>query len=104
MSFSESDLAVLAATQEIEIETRAADGTVHRTIVWPVVRADEVYLRSFKGPAGRWYREALEDPAVALHVGGRRLAGQAIHAPDATSVDACSDALREKYTASYSLA
>ena len=104
MSFSEPDLAALAATKEIEIETRAADGTVHRTIVWPVVRDGVVYVRSYRGPGGRWYQEALKDPAVALHVDGRRLAGRAIHAPDAASVQACSEALRDKYKASYSLA
>ena len=74
MRFPESDLAALAAAEEVDIETRAADGTVHRTIVWVMVRDDVVYLRSYRGPTGRWYREALADPTVALHVDGRRLA------------------------------
>ena len=104
MTFATEDLAALAAAEEIEIETRAADGTVHRTIVWPVVRDGVAYLRSFKGPAGRWYREALADPAVALLVDGRRLGARAIPASDVASVEACSAALREKYPQSQSLA
>ena len=103
MTFPQSDLAALAAAEEIEIETHAAEGTVHRTIVWPVVRDGVVYVRSYKGPTGRWYREALADPAVALHVDGRRLPGMVLPAADETSVEACSAALRDKYPVSYSL-
>ena len=103
MTFAESDLASLDQLEEIEVETRSSDGVVHRTIVWPVVRDGTVYLRSFKGPSGRWYREALADPSVALHVAGRRLPATAEPAPDATSVEACSAALRDKYPKSYSL-
>ena len=104
MTFPESDLAALDAAEEIEIETRAAGGAVHRTIVWPIVHDRVVYLRSFKGPSGRWYREALDDPAVALHVDGRRLPGRVESAPDDASVEACSEGLRAKYPRSYSLA
>ncbi len=104
MRFPASDLAALAAAEEIDIETRAADGTVHRTIVWVMVRDGEVYLRSFKGSAGRWYRETLADPSVGLHVDGHRIAGTAQPAIDPASVEACSAGLREKYAASYSLA
>ena len=104
MTFPESDLAALSADEEIEIETRAEDGTVHRTIVWPLVRDGVVYLRSYRGYAGRWYREALADPSVALHVDGRRLAARAVPAADDASIEACSQALRDKYRGSYSLA
>ncbi len=104
MSFSEPDLAALAAAEEIEIETRAADGTIHQAIVWPLVREGVAYVRSYKGPSGRWYREALADPAVALLVDGRRLAARAVHAPDPASIEACSKALADKYTNSNSLA
>ena len=59
MKFSESDLAALAAAEEIEIETRAPDGAVHRAIVWPLVRDGDAYLRSYKGHSGRWYRDVI---------------------------------------------
>lgn len=104
MRFPEPDLAALAAAEEIDIETRAADGTVHRTIVWVMVRDGAVYLRSYRGPSGRWYRETLADPAVALHVDGRRLAALAEPATDDASVEACSAGLRDKYARSHSLA
>ncbi|HEY4228160.1 MAG TPA: DUF2255 family protein [Candidatus Limnocylindrales bacterium] len=103
MTFAESDLAALDAAEEIEIETQADGGIVHRTIVWPLVRDGVVYLRSYKGPAGRWYREAIAQPTVAMHVDGRRIAGTAVPAADASSMDACSAALREKYRGDGSL-
>jgi hypothetical protein len=103
VTFAQSDLTALDAAEEIEIETRAQGGDLRRTIVWPIVRHDVVYLRSYRGPTGRWYREALADPEVALHVDGRRLAATAVPASDPSSVEACSDGLRAKYPSSYSL-
>jgi hypothetical protein len=103
VTFAESDLAALAAAVEIEVETHAAGGIVHRTIVWPVVDAGIVYVRSYKGQTGRWYREALADPTVALHVDGRRLSATAVLATDPRSVQACSAALRDKYRGDPSL-
>jgi hypothetical protein len=97
VTFAESDLAALDAAEEIEIETHAADGGVHRTIVWPVVGDSVVYLRSYRGPSGRWYREALADSSVALHVDGRRLPATVVLAADPSSVEACSAGLRAKY-------
>ena len=103
MTFEESDLDLLATTKEIRVETRSPAGEVHRTIVWPLVHDGVVYLRSFKGPSGRWYREAVADPEIALLFDRRRLPARAIPATDAASVEACSEALRDKYRRSYSL-
>lgn len=97
------DLAALDATGEVEIETRAAHGTVHRTIVWVVVDGGRVYVRSVRGAIARWYREALARPDVALHVEGRRIPFRAVPATDATSLATCSAGLRGKYRASFSL-
>jgi hypothetical protein len=109
VQFPEPDLAALSAAKEIEIETRAAAGVgapgapVHRTIIWVVVRDGVVYVRSVNGHTARWYREATANPAIALHVGGRRLSARAIPAPGAGSVEACSAGLRAKYRPSGSL-
>ena len=103
MTFEESDLDLLAAAKEIRVETRSPAGEVHKTIVWPLVRDGIVYLRSYKGPSGRWFRQALADPEIALLFDRRRLPARAVPATDAASVEACSAALREKYRRSYSL-
>jgi hypothetical protein len=103
VTFEESDLDLLATTKEIRVETRSKSGDVHKTIVWPLVRDGVVYLRSYRGPKGRWYREALADPEIALLFDRRRVAARAVRATDDASVEACSAALRDKYKRSYSL-
>jgi hypothetical protein len=97
MSFSEDDLARIRAAEEVEIETQAPDGPVHRTVIWVVVDGDETFIRSYKGPDARWYREATANPAVALLVDGRRLPATAIAATDPDSIDRTSAALKSKY-------
>jgi hypothetical protein len=103
VTFEESDLDLLASMEEIRVETRSQAGDTHKTIVWPLVRHGVVYLRSYKGPSGRWYREALADPEIALLFDRRRLPARALPATDAASVEACSAALRDKYRRSHSL-
>ena len=104
MRFEESDLAAMADRKEVRIETRSAGGETHRTIIWIVERDGDVYIRSVRGPRGRWYREALAEPSVAVHVDGRRVPAKAVPAPDPASIEACSEGLRAKYRRSYSLA
>ena len=103
MTFGDSDLAALAAAKEVDIETRSQAGETHRTIIWIVEREGTVYARSYKGRQGRWYREALADPEVAIHVDGRRLPARATPATDPASIEACSEGLRAKYRRSMSL-
>src|SRR5687768_11966825 len=99
MPFSSDDLELLANEEEVRIETRAADGTARRTIIWIVVDGGDVFVRSVRGPRGRWYREALVDPDVTIHADGRRILARAIHAPDADSIARTTAALQRKYAA-----
>jgi hypothetical protein len=103
VTFEEADLDLLARKEEIRVETRSGAGDVHKTIVWPLVRDGAVYLRSYRGEAGRWYREAIANPEIVLLFDRRRVPARAIPATDAASIEACSAALREKYPRSYSL-
>jgi hypothetical protein len=102
--FEESDLAAMAAEQEVDIETRSPSGETHRTIIWVVEQEGTVYARSYRGERGRWYREAVADPEVAIHVDGRRVPARALPAADPISVVACSAGLRVKYAGDASLA
>ena len=97
MSFSPDDLARIASAEEVDIETQAPGSTPHRTTIWIVVDGDEAFVRSVRGSAGRWYREATSNPAVALHVDGRRLAATAIPATDPESIERVNGALTAKY-------
>src|SRR5206468_11932141 len=58
MSFEQDDLDRLAAAEEIDVETQAPEGPVHRTTIWVMVSDGDVFLRSVRGESGRWFREA----------------------------------------------
>ena len=103
MTFRESDRDAIAAAKEVRIETRSASGEVHRAIIWTAEHEGELYVRSFRGPRGRWYREAIADPSVAILVDGRRIEARAVPATDAASIEACSAGLTAKYPRSQSL-
>jgi hypothetical protein len=99
MRFEPGELALLDETEEVRIETTPPDGPAHRTIIWVVVDGDDVFIRSVNGATARWYREAVADPAVAIHVGGRTLPARAVAATDPSSVQRTSYALTRKYAA-----
>jgi hypothetical protein len=97
-SFDAETLKLLDETREVRIETRRDDDSPeHRTIIWVVVVEGEVYVRSVRGPQGRWYREISSNPEGALRVGEIRIPVRATSATDDATVDAVSAAIRSKY-------
>jgi len=103
VTFGQSDREAIAAAREVRIETRSRSGEVHTTIIWTAEHDGELYIRSYLGPRGRWYREAIADPAVAILVDGRRVEARAVPAADPVSIEACSAGLMAKYRRSQSL-
>lgn len=97
MAFSEAELDLIDRTGEVEIETNGADGAVHRTIIWAVVDDGDVFVRSYRGPDARWYREALADPLVALHVAGQRILAHVVLAADPDPIERTSAGILRKY-------
>ena len=97
-TFPPADLAAIGAAPTVRIETRGGPAApVHRTVIRVVVDGGEVFVRSVRGPRGRWYRELLVWPDGALHVRRASLAVRAIPAADAASIERCSRALEHKY-------
>ena len=97
-SFDAETLSLLDETEEVYIETRSdADCPEHRTIIWVVVVEGGVFVRSVRGAKGRWYREISSNPEGALHVAKERIPVRATPATDDTTVDAVSEAIRNKY-------
>ena len=97
-NFDPETLRLLDETQEVHIETRRDEGSpVHRTIVWVVVVDGDAFVRSVRGPKGRWYREISGNAAGALHAGDRRIPVRAAPAADGPTTEAVCDAYRCKY-------
>jgi hypothetical protein len=98
VSLKPETLALWERTPEIEIETSRGDGApLHRTVIWIVVDGDAAYVRSVRGPAGRWYRELRGNPNGAVHADGQRVAVQAQSVSDETTIARVSELLRSKY-------
>ena len=97
MSFPPEDLERIEASRLVRIETQRPHGPVHLTTIWVVVDGEQVFVRSWHGVAARWYREALANPAVAIHVGKHRIPATAVHATDPDSVERASAGLLRKY-------
>lgn len=98
MSFDQETLKAWDQTAEVQIETsRGAGAPVHRTVIWIVVDGDQAYVRSVRGPAGRWYREMRANPHGAVHVGDRRVAIEAQPAADEATITRVSELISHKY-------
>ena len=102
MTFPKDTTALLDRTREVDIETRSPNGTKHAVPIWIVVDADDVFIRTHRGPSSRWYRELLAGGG-ALVVNGKRISVRAIPAADAASVKRTSDGYRKKYRKNNSL-
>ena len=86
------------AVREVDLETRRADDApAHRTTIWAVVDHGEVYVRSWRGSAGRWHRELTANPVAVLHVAGQSIPVRAVAANDPDSVERASSGYRRKY-------
>jgi hypothetical protein len=97
-SFDAETLGLLGETREVRVETRRdEDSRVHRTIIWVVTVDGAVFVRSVRGERGRWYREIRSNPTSALHVGDTRIPVRAVPVSDGATIEAVSEAYREKY-------
>src|SRR2546426_641984 len=67
-TWTRDELAIIGATREVDIAPRRADGTLGRsTTVWVVRVGDDLYVRSYRGRGGTWYRAALGTHQGHLH-------------------------------------
>ena len=56
-----SELAKIGAADELEITSFRNDGTIRPyTTIWVVRVGDDLYVRSWRGHSGRWFRRALQ--------------------------------------------
>jgi hypothetical protein len=71
-SFAADALEEFRQRPEVRIETEE-DGKRASVIIWLVVAPDGVYVRSYKGPKGKWYQRAKVTGTAVLQVGRRRI-------------------------------
>lgn len=88
----------IAGSDEVDIETRRdPKSPLHRTTIWIVPTEQGVYVRSYKGTKGRWYREAVTNPLVTVRVGPRKVAARVEPERNSQVTRAVNAAYRKKY-------
>ena len=97
--FASDVLEVLARAEEIELETTRHEAAPHhRTTIWVVVDDEQrVLIRSVDGGSARWFREAVANPEVTIHVGDRAIPAGVVVANDEGRVRAASLGYQAKY-------
>jgi hypothetical protein len=91
-------LQTLNAAEEVQIEPRSVDGRSGQPVtIWVVVVDGDVYVRSYKGPQGRWYQALLTHPEGVLHADGLEIPFRAVKVEDAQTIARVSEAYRRKY-------
>jgi hypothetical protein len=96
--WSDSELATIGTADEIHIAPARADRRPDPPSVpiWVVRVGDDLYVRSYRGPSGSWYRRARRNGSGRIRVGGVDHAVR-FAAADTTVRTQVDDAHRAKY-------
>jgi hypothetical protein len=96
--FDADALRDLLTAKEVRIRTeKHPDSAV---VIWVVVADDTVFVRSFRGGGGRWYRDLATGGDATLEVGGRRLPVRATPERDPAAIERASQEYLGKYRSS----
>jgi hypothetical protein len=82
---------------EVNMLTPRRDGSTSSRPIWVVVVEGDVYVRSYRGESGAWYRRARADGKATLELDGRTIDVAAEPASDEETNRKVSDAFRAKY-------
>ncbi|MEV6547025.1 DUF2255 family protein [Streptomyces sp. NPDC051665] len=70
-TWTSNELHVIGTADELEIAPLRPDGAPRPAVpVWVVRDGDSLYVRSFRGPNGSWYRSARAQGSGHIHSGG----------------------------------
>jgi hypothetical protein len=94
-NFDADTLRELRDVQEVVIRTEKHPKS--GVVIWVTVADDEVFVRSWRGTKGRWYRDLAEGGPATLELAGRGLPVQAIPASDSAAVARASREFLRKY-------
>jgi hypothetical protein len=68
--WSRNDLEVIGAADELAVAPARPDGSLGGyTTIWVVRVGDELYVRSYRGPTGGWYRAARRSREGRIRAG-----------------------------------
>ncbi len=96
-AWTTDELARVGAADELNIAMVRSDGSLRRWVpIWVVRVGDDLYVRSYRGSGGAWYRHATQRPEGRIRAGGVER-DVAFEQPDDAVQSAIEDAYRAKY-------
>jgi hypothetical protein len=70
-AWTSDELARIGAAEELQLSALRRDGIARRPVtIWVVHVGDDVYIRSWRGRAGAWYRAARSRHEGHIRAGG----------------------------------
>ena len=84
-------------TEEVRIEPDGGGGPRTPVTIWAVTAGRNVYVRSYLGRKGQWYRAVLKSGRAVLHVGRSRVHVRAVPDKSPSVIERVSGAYRRKY-------
>lgn len=97
-TFDPALLGHLHADQEVAISPGKNRG--RPVVIWAVVANGAAFVRSVRGPKGKWYIAAARDGEAMLEVAGRQVAVKLTPVTDAATIEAVSNEFLRKYASS----
>jgi hypothetical protein len=97
-AWTENELARIGTAEELEIAPYRPDGTPRNPLpIWVVRAGSDLYVRSYKGQAGVWFRAALASHVGRIRAGGVEKEVTFVAEPDSGVNDQVDTAYRTKY-------
>jgi hypothetical protein len=96
-NWTTDELDRIGAAEEMDIAPRRPDGTLRPPVpIWVVRVGDDLYVRSWRGSGGAWFRAARRQRSGHVRAGGIDRNVALVDADDAVE-DAVDAAYRSKY-------
>ena len=93
-TWTSDELSKIAAADELELASLRRDGTLRKPVtIWVVRLGDALYVRSWRGRAGAWFRGTQVRHAGRIRAGGVE--------KDVTFVEEADPAINEQIDAAY---
>lgn len=70
-AWTKDELSRIGEAEELEIAPRRRDGSLRRPVpIWVVRAGEDLYVRSYRGRGGAWFRAAVAQGAGRIQAGG----------------------------------
>jgi hypothetical protein len=97
-TWTSDELDRIGAAEEVQIAPLRRDGTLRTPVtVWVVRVGDDLYVRSWRGHGGAWFRAAQASHAGRIRAGGIEKDVAFVEETDPSVNDRIDAAYREKY-------